>query len=88
MTTATRERIREVIAQYGKTEKDSGGAEVQIALLTEEILNLTKHLQKNPHDFSSKGGLIMKVAHRRKLLKYLEKKSVRTHKVVVRKLSL
>jgi small subunit ribosomal protein S15 len=84
----TREKIQEVKEKYGRTPEDTGSPEFQIALLTEEILNLTKHLQKNPHDFSSKSGLIMKVSHRRKLLKYLEKKSVRTHKVIVEKLNL
>lgn len=85
---ATKEKIKEVIHQYGKKTNDTGSPAVQIAMLTEEILGLTKHLHKNPHDFSSKGGLILKVARRRKLLKYLERKSVRTYKTVVEKLKL
>lgn len=83
-----KEKVKEVAEKFGKTSKDTGSPEVQIALLTEEILNLTKHLQKNPHDFSSKGGLIMKVAHRRKLLKYIEKKSATKHKTIIEKISL
>lgn len=65
----------ETIKKYRRHEKDVGSPEVQIALLTEEILNLTKHLKKNPKDFNSKRGLILKVVHRRRLLRYLEKKS-------------
>ena len=84
----TKERIDEVKEKYGRTKNDTGSPEFQIALLTEEILNLTKHLQKNSHDFSSKGGLIMKVTHRRKLLKYLEKTSARTYKTIVKQLNL
>ncbi len=85
---ATKQKIQDVITKYGKQTGDTGSPEVQIAVITEEILDLTKHLQKNPHDFSSKGGLIMKVAHRRKLLKYVESKSVRTYRKIVEDLKL
>jgi small subunit ribosomal protein S15 len=73
-------KVQEIIKKFGKHEKDTGSCEVQIALLTEEIINLTKHLQKHPKDYNSKRGLILKIAQRRKLLKYLERKSVTRYK--------
>jgi len=73
-------KVEEIIKKFGKHEKDTGSCEVQIAILTEEIINLTKHLQKHPKDYNSKRGLILKIAQRRKLLKYLEKKSVTRYK--------
>lgn len=75
-------KIEEIIKKFGKHEKDVGSPEVQIAILTEEILGLTKHLQKNPKDYNSKRGLILKIAHRRKLLKYLERKSIERYKEI------
>ncbi len=73
-------KVQEIIKKFGKHEKDTGSCEVQIAILTEEIINLTKHLQKHPKDYNSKRGLILKIAQRRKLLKYLERKSVTRYK--------
>jgi small subunit ribosomal protein S15 len=73
-------KVQEIIKKFGRHEKDTGSCEVQIALLTEEIINLTKHLQKHPKDYNSKRGLILKIAQRRKLLKYLERKSVTRYK--------
>lgn len=75
-------KLEEIIKKFGKHEKDVGSPEVQIAILTEEILNLTKHLQKHPKDYNSKRGLILKIAHRRKLLKYLERKSIERYKEI------
>jgi small subunit ribosomal protein S15 len=73
-------KVQEIIKKFGRHEKDTGSCEVQIAILTEEIINLTKHLQKHPKDYNSKRGLILKIAQRRKLLKYLERKSVTRYK--------
>jgi small subunit ribosomal protein S15 len=73
-------KVQEIIKKFGMHEKDTGSCEVQIAILTEEIINLTKHLQKHPKDYNSKRGLILKIAQRRKLLKYLERKSVTRYK--------
>jgi small subunit ribosomal protein S15 len=76
------------IEEFKKEIGNVGLPEYQIAVLTEEILNLTEHLQKNPKDFNSKRGLILKVAHRRKLLKYLERKSVERYQKVKKALDL
>jgi small subunit ribosomal protein S15 len=81
-------KVQEIIKKFGRHEKDTGSCEVQIALLTEEIINLTKHLQKHPKDYNSKRGLILKIAQRRKLLKYLERKSVTRYKKLKELLNL
>jgi len=83
-----KERIKEIIEKYGKNEKDTGSPEVQIAILTEEILNLAEHLKKHRQDKNSKRGLILKVAKRRKLLKYLKKVSFERYKRLVKELNL
>ncbi len=65
---------QEIIAKYGKDAKDSGSTEVQIALLTEQIRNLTEHLKQNKKDHSSRRGLLILVGKRRDLLDYLARK--------------
>ncbi|GIW65742.1 MAG: 30S ribosomal protein S15 [Candidatus Parcubacteria bacterium] len=77
-----------ILKNYARHEKDVGSPEAQIALLTEEILNLTEHLKKNPKDVSSKKGLIFKVVKRRRLLKYLEKKSVESYRLIKKRLKI
>lgn len=77
-----------IIKEFRLHEKDVGSPEVQISLLTEEIKKLIDHLKKHPHDNTSKRGLILKVAHRRKLLRYLRKVSIYRYKKIVEKLEL
>jgi len=84
----SKQKVQQAITKFGKNQHDTGSTEVQIALLTEEILNLTKHLQKNRGDHNSKRGLILKVAHRKKLLKYLERESFNRYKKIVEELKL
>ncbi len=83
-----KEKIEKIIKKFGKHEKDTGSPEVQIALLTDEILNLQKHLEKNKKDKSSKRGLIFKVVQRRKILSYLKRKSIERYKKIVEELGL
>ncbi len=83
-----KEKIKEIIQKFGKHENDTGSPEVQIALLTEEILNLNKHLQKHKHDKNSKRGLILKIAHRRKLLRYLKKTNYHRYQKIVKELGI
>jgi small subunit ribosomal protein S15 len=83
-----KEKIKEIIKKYGKNDKDTGSPEVQIAILTEEILNLAEHLRKHKQDKNSKRGLILKVAKRRKLLKYLKRISFERYKRLVKELNL
>ena len=82
------EKKAEIIKKYGLNDKDTGSAEVQIALLTEEINTLTEHLKVNIHDFHSKRGLLMKVGKRRNLLEYLKKTDINRYRTLIEKLGL
>lgn len=84
----TNEQRAEVIKKFGETPKDSGKAEVQIALLTNRINDLTKHLESFKKDNSSRRGLIKLVAKRRKLLDYLIKKDITRYRKIIADLSL
>ena len=84
----SKERKAELVKQFGKNEKDSGATEVQIAVLTEEINNLTEHLKKNIHDYHSKRGLQMMVGKRRSLLSYLKKTNVVSYRNTIKALGL
>ena len=77
-----------IIKKYRTHETDTGSPQVQIAILTEEIKELTEHLKNHKHDFSSRRGLLKKVGERRKLLKYLQKESAEQFKDLATKLKL
>lgn len=77
-----------LIKEFGKNEKDSGSAEVQIAILTERIRYLTEHLKINKKDVHSRMGLLKLVGKRRKLLDYLIKKDFNRYKELIGKLGL
>ena len=68
----TKDRKAELIKQYGKDEKDSGSAQVQVALLTERIRQLTDHMKSHQKDFHTRRGLLMIVGKRRRLLSYIK----------------
>ena len=84
----TKEAKAEIVKKYGKTANDTGSAEVQIAILTEEIKNLTEHLKEHKHDFHSRRGLLKKVGKRRSLLNYLVENDVPRYREVVKSLGL
>ena len=84
----TKERKQEIIATYRRDEKDTGSPEVQIALLTERISNLTEHLKTHQKDNHSRRGLLKMVGKRRNLLNYLAKKDVQRYRDIVEKLGL
>ncbi|MBE6146600.1 MAG: 30S ribosomal protein S15 [Firmicutes bacterium] len=84
----SKERKAELVKQFGKNEKDTGATEVQIAILTEEINNLTEHLKNHIHDFHSKRGLQMMVGKRRSLLDYLKKTDVVSYRNTIEALGL
>ena len=77
-----------IIADHKRHEGDTGSAEVQIALLTERISDLTKHFATNKKDHSSRRGLLMMVGRRRKLLSYLKKHDEDKYKSMITELSL
>ena len=84
----TKEKKQEIIATYRRDEKDTGSAEVQIAILTKEINELTEHLKEHIHDYHSRRGLLKKVGQRRNMLQYLAKKDVAKYREVIQKLGL
>ena len=84
----TSEIKKEIIAQYGKTQDDTGSPEVQIALLTYRINSLTGHFKDHTKDFHSRTGLLRMVGHRRKLLTYLKKVDVQRYRDLIEKLKL
>ena len=84
----TKEQKNKIIKKYARNDKDTGSAEVQIAILTEEIKALTEHLKNNKQDKHSKRGLLIKVGKRRSLLNYLLKNDVKTYREVVKSLEL
>ena len=84
----TREQKLEIVKKYGKNEKDTGSAEVQVALLTKEIEQLNKHLESNIHDFASNRGLLIKVGQRRSLLAYLKKTNPESYSNLIKSLGL
>ena len=84
----TKERKAELVKLYGKNEQDTGATEVQIAILTDEINELTEHLKVHIHDYHSKRGLIMKVGKRRSLLDYLKSKDVEAYHSLITKLGI
>ena len=84
----TSKEKEKIIKEYELHEKDTGSAEVQIALLDKEIKELLSHLKKHPKDFHSKRGLLKMVSKRKKLLTYLKKKDVKKHNVLIKKIGL
>lgn len=84
----TQKQKQKIIDKFGAQKDDTGSAEVQIALFTEEIKRLTEHLKTHPKDHSSRRGLLKMVAKRRNLLKYLEDNDMRRHNRIKKKLNL
>ena len=77
-----------IIGKYQQHDKDTGSSEVQIAVLTEEINRLTKHLKKHPKDVHSRRGLLGMVAQRRKFMDYLKRTNIRKYNSTMKKLGL
>ena len=84
----TKERKQEIIATYKRDENDTGSPEVQIALLTERIVELTEHLKVHPKDNHSRRGLLKMVGKRRNLLNYLADTDVERYREIAKNLSL
>jgi len=84
----TTEKKKEILAGYRQHEKDSGSAEVQIALLTRQINDLTPHLEKAVKDHHSRRGLMKMVGKRKRLLAYLKREKPESYKQLIEKLDL
>jgi small subunit ribosomal protein S15 len=84
----TAEQKAEIIKEHGKTETDTGSAEVQVALLTARIIYLTDHFKDHKKDFHSRTGLLKLVGKRRQLLNYLKKTDIQRYRDLIAKLGL
>ena len=88
MSTLTPERTRELVAQFGDNDGDTGNSRVQIALLTERINHLTEHLREHKKDHHSRRGLLMLVGQRRRLLNYLQRNDLEGYRALIKELGL
>lgn len=79
---------KQIIAEYGATPTDTGSAEVQIAMLSRRIADLTEHLKVHKHDHHSRRGLLLLVGQRRRLLNYLTKTDVNRYRSIIERLGL
>ncbi len=82
------ERKQELIKQFAVKESDTGSPEVQVAILSERIQNLTEHLKTHQKDFHSRRGLLMMVGQRRRLLDYLKDKEAKRYEQLIERLGL
>ena len=88
MMSITNEKKAELIKEYGQKEGDTGSPEVQVAILTTRILNLTEHLKTHKKDFHSRRGLLIKVGQRRRLLDYLQSRNEARYSDLISRLGL
>lgn len=84
----SKEKKAEIIKNYGRKEGDTGSPEVQIAILTERIRELTEHLKVNKKDHHSRRGMLKMIGQRRNLLAYLQKKDINAYRTLIEKLGL
>ncbi len=83
-----KEKKQAIIAEYGRTPNDTGSPEVQVAVLTARIQELTEHLKKNPKDFHSRRGMLKMIGQRRGLLSYLKKIDIERYRSLIERLGL
>ena len=88
MMSIEKNKTTEIIKVFGSNNKDSGSADVQVAILTERIKNLTEHLKLHKKDFGSRRGLLSMVGQRRNLLKYIKNKNEDRYLQLIKKLGL
>jgi small subunit ribosomal protein S15 len=84
----SKQKKAEIIAEYGKDANDSGSAEVQVALLTQRIRDLTEHLKIHKKDFHTRRGLLMLIGSRRRLLKYIKRNDVVKYRELIARLGI
>jgi small subunit ribosomal protein S15 len=86
--TLTKEAKQEIVGKHGRSQVDTGSADVQIALLTARINELTEHLRAHPKDHYSRRGLLKLVGRRRRLLQYLQKRNLEGYRALIQELGL
>jgi small subunit ribosomal protein S15 len=86
--TLTADEKHDIVSRFGRDEADTGATQVQIAMLTRRINDLTEHLRAHKHDHHSRRGLLMLVGRRRRFLNYLQKKDLEGYRSLIRELGL
>ena len=84
----SKEQVAELIKEYGKNEKDSGSPEVQVAILSVRIRNLTEHLKVHKKDFHTRTGLLKLIGKRRRLLSYIKNNDIDNYRQLIKKLGI
>jgi len=84
----TKQEKTRIMQEFATHEGDTGSPEVQVALLTANINNLTEHMKQHKHDFHSQRGLLQMVGHRRNLLSYLKSEDLNRYKALIERLNL
>ena len=84
----SKERTAEIVAEFGKGEGDSGSPEVQVAIMSERIRNLTEHLKEHKKDNHTRRGLMMLIGKRRGMLKYIKSKDIDNYRALIKKLGI
>ena len=84
----TKEQRAQIVAEYGKNEHDTGSSNVQVALLTARIKDLTEHMKRHPKDFHSRRGLLMLVGQRRRMLGYIRNNDINEYRELIGKLGI
>jgi small subunit ribosomal protein S15 len=84
----TKEAKQEIITKYGRSDSDTGSTQVQVALLTQRINELTEHLRTHRHDFYSRRGLLKLVGRRRRFLNYLQKHDLEGYRALIKELGI
>lgn len=84
----SKESKGQIVEKFGKSKSNTGAAEAQIALLTEQINQLTKHFQSHPKDFHSRRGLLKMVGRRRRLLNYLKASNIEQYRLLINELGI
>ena len=84
----SKERVAELVKEYGENEQDTGNVEVQVAILTERIRNLTEHLKVHKKDNHTRRGLMKIIGKRRGLLKYIKAKDIEQYRALVKRLGI
>lgn len=84
----SKERTAELIKEFGKNDQDSGSGEVQVAILSERIRNLTEHLKTHKKDNHTRRGLMMLIGKRRGMLKYIKERNIEEYRELIKKLGI
>ena len=84
----SKERTAELIKEFGKNDQDSGSDEVQVAILSERIRNLTEHLKTHKKDNHTRRGLMMLIGKRRGMLKYIKERNIEEYRELIKKLGI